>query len=55
MFKFSTDPELLAKVTDVLGRYLDPPENAIVLYQKVVDPEVGAFHRRGDRAADSWV
>jgi transposase len=30
-FKFSTDPELVAKVTDVIGLYLDPPENAIVL------------------------
>lgn len=30
-FRFSTDPELVAKVTDVVGLYLDPPENAIVL------------------------
>jgi transposase len=30
-FKFSTDPELVAKVTDVVGLYLDPPENAVVL------------------------
>jgi transposase len=30
-FKFSTDPELEAKVTDVIGLYLCPPENAIVL------------------------
>jgi transposase len=30
-FKFSTDPELIAKVTDVVGLYLHPPENAIVL------------------------
>jgi transposase len=30
-FKFSTDPELVAKVTDVVGLYLAPPENAIVL------------------------
>lgn len=30
-FKFSTDPELEAKVTDVVGLYLEPPENAIVL------------------------
>jgi transposase len=30
-FKFSTDPELVAKVTDVIGLYLHPPENAIVL------------------------
>jgi transposase len=30
-FKFSTDPELEAKVVDVIGLYLAPPENAIVL------------------------
>jgi transposase len=30
-FKFSTDPELEAKVSDVIGLYLAPPENAIVL------------------------
>jgi len=30
-FKFSTDPELVAKVVDVIGLYLAPPENAIVL------------------------
>jgi transposase len=30
-FKFSTDPELVAKVTDVVGLYLDPPQNAVVL------------------------
>ena len=30
-FKFSTDPELVAKINDVVGLYLAPPENAIVL------------------------
>jgi transposase len=30
-FKFSTDPELEAKVRDVAGLYLNPPENAVVL------------------------
>ncbi len=30
-FKFSTDPELAAKVRDVVGLYLNPPEHAIVL------------------------
>jgi transposase len=30
-FKFSTDPELEAKITDIVGLYMDPPENAIVL------------------------
>ncbi|MGH3401013.1 MAG: IS630 family transposase [Streptosporangiaceae bacterium] len=30
-FKFSTDPELEARIRDVVGLYLDPPENALVL------------------------
>ena len=30
-FKFSTDPQLEAKVSDVVGLYLNPPTNAIVL------------------------
>ncbi len=30
-FRFSTDPALEAKVIDVVGLYLNPPENAIVL------------------------
>ena len=30
-FRFSTDPELVGKVTDVVGLYLNPPENAVVL------------------------
>ena len=30
-FKWSTDPALEAKVRDVVGLYLDPPEHAIVL------------------------
>jgi transposase len=30
-FKFSTDPELEAKVRDIVGLYLDPPESAIVV------------------------
>src|SRR5258708_2895749 len=29
-FKFSTDPQLEAKVRDVVGLYLHPPENAVV-------------------------
>jgi hypothetical protein len=32
MFKFSTDPELEAKVRDVVGLYLDPPERVVVVY-----------------------
>lgn len=30
-FKFSTDPQLVAKVRDIVGLYLDPPDNAVVL------------------------
>jgi transposase len=30
-FKFSTDPELEAKIRDVVGLYLDPPHNAVVV------------------------
>jgi len=30
-FKFSTDPELVAKVQDIVGLYLNPPTNAVVL------------------------
>ena len=30
-FKFSTDPQLEAKVRDVVGLYLDPPANAVVV------------------------
>ncbi len=30
-FKFSTDPQLEAKVRDVVGLYLEPPERAVVL------------------------
>jgi transposase len=30
-FKFSTDPQLEAKVRDVIGLYLNPPDKAIVL------------------------
>lgn len=36
-FKFSTDPELVAKVTDVVGPYLDPPANAIGAYPDTGD------------------
>ena len=30
-FRFSTDPQLEAKVVDVVGLYLAPPQNAVVL------------------------
>jgi len=43
-FKFSTDPQLEAKIRDVVGLYLHPPEQAIVL---CVDEksQVQALHR----------
>ena len=30
-FKFSTDPQLEAKIRDVVGLYMDPPEKAVVV------------------------
>lgn len=30
--KFATKPELVVKVIQIVGLYLDPPENAIVLW-----------------------
>ena len=43
-FKFSTDPQLEAKVRDVVGLYLHPPEKAVVL---CVDekPQIQALQR----------
>jgi hypothetical protein len=43
-FEFSTDPELEAKIHDVVGLYLHPPEKAVVL---CVDekPQVQALER----------
>jgi len=43
-FKFSTDPQLDAKVRDVVGLYLAPPDNAVVV---CVDekPQIQALER----------
>ena len=43
-FKFSTDPALEAKIRDVVGLYLHPPETAVVL---CVDekPQIQALER----------
>jgi transposase len=43
-FKFSTDPQLEAKVRDVVGLYLAPPQNAVVV---CVDekPQIQALER----------
>lgn len=51
-FKFSTDPELEAKIHDVVGLYLNPPENAIVLSvdQKSRAPRGAGGSREGGGA-----
>jgi transposase len=43
-FKFSTDPQLEAKIRDVVGLYLDPPEKAVVVCvdERVLAGEDGA-------------
>ncbi len=54
-FKFSTDPELIAKVTDVVGLYRAPPENAVVLCvdEKSRAPR-GADEGRAGGSARRW-
>ncbi len=49
-FKFSTDPALEAKVRDVVGLYLDPPDGAIVLQRRREDPDPGARSHPADAA-----
>lgn len=60
-FKLSTDPQLEAKVRDVVGLYLAPPERAVVLCvdeksrasrgaDEAVREEVPAAGHRGDRS-----
>jgi transposase len=44
-FKFSTDPELEARVRDVIGLYLAPPDNAVVVS---VDELCEASHNSSD-------
>jgi len=44
-FKFSTDPELDAKVRDVVGLYLNPPEKAVVV---CIDELCEASHNSSD-------
>jgi len=43
-FKYSTDPQLEDKARDIVGVYMDPPENAVVVCvgEKSVDPSVRA-------------
>jgi hypothetical protein len=33
-FKLSTDPDFVAKVHDVVGLYVTPPERAVVLWRR---------------------
>jgi transposase len=44
-FRFSTDPELGAKIRDVVGLYLAPPDNAVVV---CVDELCEASHNSSD-------
>ena len=58
-FKFSTDPEFAAKLADIVGLYLDPPERALVL---CVDekrcpfdsPCYGGSLRASSEPAEGW-
>jgi hypothetical protein len=50
-FKFSTDPELVAKVVDVVGLYLAPPEKAIESTFATVRLRQRATKGLGSRAA----
>jgi transposase len=51
-FKFSTDPQLEAKVRDVVGLYLNPPEKAVVLcVDEKSQMQVAAPHRTDPAAA----
>src|SRR3954452_9680461 len=50
-FKFSTDPELDAKVRDVVGLYLAPPDKAVVLSIDEKFPGSGPGPHRADPAA----
>ena len=52
-FKFSTDPDLVAKVRDVVGLYLAPPERAIVLSRRREDPDPGSGSNGTDAADEA--
>jgi hypothetical protein len=66
-FRFSTDPDLVAKVTDVVGFYLAPPQNAVVLCvdeksqiqaldrtQPIVPMQSGLIERRSHDYVRYW-
>jgi hypothetical protein len=62
--KFSTDPEVVAKVTDIVGLYLAPPDHAVVLCCDE-ESQIQALNRtqqtqpmqpgRGDQRTDGYV
>jgi hypothetical protein len=47
-FKISNDPDFVAKVEDIVGLYVDPPEKALVLS---VDEKRSYAGRSGRKAA----
>ena len=49
-FKLSTDPNFVAKVRDVVGLYVSPPEHAIVLCVDEKSPNPGAGPQPADAA-----
>jgi hypothetical protein len=53
-FKFSTDPQLAAKVHDVVGLYLHPPARAVVL---CVDEksQIQAWNAPSRSAVSGWI
>ena len=53
----SNDPEFVAKAAEIVGLYMAPPENAIVLADKAFDPSFGASARlsqTAERAFPHW-
>ena len=44
-FKLSTDPFFVEKVRDIVGLYLNPPDNALVLSRGREEPQVQALER----------
>lgn len=53
-FKFFTDRELEAKIRDVVGLYLNPPDKAIVLYVDEKSQISGVGPDRADPADSAW-
>jgi hypothetical protein len=53
-FKFSTDPDFVTKLRDVVGLYMNPPTNAIVLSVDEKERSPGTRANGADLAAASW-